>query len=206
MAREYLRQMLTPNVRLAQRQYYGRSYPDQGARSVADPLGLDELAFIAERDSFYMATVTENGWPYVQHRGGPRGFLVALSGTRLAFADYGGNRQLISVGSVGVEPRISLLLMDYPMRRRLKILGKAGVLDVRDHPELIALTSPRGGHAAEPERIIRIDVHAWDWNCPKFITERYTMDEIAALTKPLHERIAALESELRESRRARQTQ
>jgi predicted pyridoxine 5'-phosphate oxidase superfamily flavin-nucleotide-binding protein len=188
--------MLTPSVRAAQREYYDRVYPDLGSAAAAEPLGPDELAFVAERDSFYLATVTESGWPYVQHRGGPKGFLVALSPTQLAFADYGGNRQLISVGSVTKDSRVSLFLVDYPARTRLKILGHAEVLDARRHPELSAATAPPGGHAAEPERFVRIDVHASNWNCPKFLTERYTKAEIAELTRPLHERIAALEAEL----------
>lgn len=201
MAREYLRQMLTPSVREAQTRAYGRAYPDLGPDSAAEPLGPDELAFLAERDSFYLATVTENGWPYVQHRGGPRGFLVALSPTELAFADYGGNRQLISTGSANVNPRASLFLMDYPGRQRLKILGHLEVLAADQHPDLVARTAPPGGHAAQPERIVRIAVHASDWNCPKFITERYTRDEIEVLVRPLRERIAALEAELAAARR-----
>lgn len=196
MAREYLRQMLTPSVRAAQRHYYDRSYPELGKASQPEPLGPDELAFLAERDSFYLATVTEDGWPYVQHRGGPKGFLVPLSATQLAFADYGGNRQLISVGSLGKDPRTSLFLMDYPGRTRLKILGRSGVLDARDHPDLVAAIAPPGGHPATPERIVRIDVQAADWNCPKFITERYTRAEIEPLLRPLQARIAQLEAEL----------
>jgi uncharacterized protein len=196
MAREYFREMLTPSVRAAQQRYYERSYPDQGQRSAAEPLGPDELAFVAARDSFYMASVTEHGWPYLQHRGGPKGFLVALSPTALAFADYGGNRQLISVGSIDRDPRVSLFLIDYPTRTRLKILGRAAVLDAREHPELLAVTAPPRGHAAIPERIVRIDVHASDWNCPKFITERYTRAEIEPLLQPLRARIAELEQQL----------
>jgi len=196
MAREYLRQMLTPSVRAAQQTYYDRSYPDQGPEPVKESLGPNELAFLAERDSFYMATVTEDGWPYLQHRGGPKGFLVANSATELLFADYGGNRQLISVGSVQQEPRISLFLMDYPNRTRLKILGTCEVLDAREHLELVAKSAPPGGHSAAPERIFRIQVHATDWNCPKFITERYTRVEVARLMKPLQERIEELEAQL----------
>lgn len=204
MAREYLRRMLTPAVRAAQQHYYARSYPDQGTAAAAEPLGPDELAFVAARDSFYLATVTEDGWPYVQHRGGPRGFLVALSPQRLAFADYGGNRQLISVGSVAKDARTSLFLMDYPARTRLKILGRATVHDARDRPDLVAATAPPGGHAAAPERVVVVDVVAADWNCPKFITERYTRAETEPLLRPLQQRIAALEAELAAARGAKQ--
>lgn len=196
MAREYLRRMLTPSVRAAQTHYYGRSYPDQGTEPLEERLGPDELAFVAQRDSFYLATVTEDGWPYLQHRGGPPGFLVADGATTLLFADYGGNRQLISAGSVQREQRVSLFLMDYPARTRLKILGTAEVLDAREHPDLVERSAPPGGHAATPERIFRIRVVATDWNCPKFITERYTRPEIAQLMKPLQQRIQELEQQL----------
>jgi predicted pyridoxine 5'-phosphate oxidase superfamily flavin-nucleotide-binding protein len=196
MAREYLRQMLTPSVRAAQQTYYDRSYPDQGTHSIKEALGPNELAFLAERDSFYMATVTEDGWPYMQHRGGAKGFLVANTPNELLFADYGGNRQLISAGSVQQEPRVSLFLMDYANRTRLKIIGTCEVLDARKHPELAALAAPPGGHAAEPERVFRIHVHAEDWNCPKYITERYTRVEIAELMTPLQERIKELEAQV----------
>ena len=145
MAREFLRTLLTPSVRAAQQQYYARAYPDQGAASGPDTLGPDELEFVEARDSFYLATISENGWPYVQHRGGPAGFLTSPSPRELAFADYGGNRQLISVGSLAQNPRVCLFLMDYAARTRLKILGDAEVLDARQHPDLVASTAPPGG-------------------------------------------------------------
>mgnify|MGYP003675459146 CR=1 FL=1 len=198
MTREYLRQMLTPSVRAAQQTYYGRAYPYQGSESIKEALGPNELAFLTERDSFYMATVTEDGWPYMQHRGGPKGFLIANTAHELLFADYGGNRQLISAGSVQKEPRVSLFLMDYPNRTRLKIIGTCEVLDAREHPELAAKAAPPGGHASDPERIFRIEVQAGDWNCPKHITERYTRVEIATLMKPLQERIQELEAQLKQ--------
>ena len=197
MAREFLHTLLTPTVRAAQRRYYGRSYPEQNGPEQTEPLTADEIQFVGERDSFYLATISESGWPYVQHRGGPRGFLTTPAPHQLAFADYGGNRQLISVGSLTVNPRVCLFLMDYANRTRLKILGTAEVLDARNHAELVAATAPPGGHAAAPERVIRITVHAYDWNCPKFITPRFTAEEFEAAVAPLHARIAELESQLR---------
>lgn len=194
MAREFLRTLLTPAVRAAQRHYYGRGYPDHGSASQAEPLTADEIAFAAERDSFYMATISESGWPYMQHRGGPRGFLTSPSPHQLAFADYGGNRQLISVGSLAQNPRVCLFLMDYGNRTRLKILGTAEVLDARDHPEPVAATAPPGGHASAPERVLRITVHSYDWNCPKFITPRFTAEEVETAIAPLRARIAELEA------------
>lgn len=195
MAREFLRTLLTPAVREAQRHYYGRSYPELGDASEPEPLTADEVQFAAERDSFYLATIGESGWPYVQHRGGPRGFLRALSPQQLAFADYGGNRQLISVGSLQKNPRVCLFLMDYAQRTRLKILGTAEVLGASAHPDLVAATAPPGGHASPPERVVRIAVHSYDWNCPKFITPRFTADEFEAAVAPLRERIRQLEAQ-----------
>lgn len=196
MAGEFLRTMLTPLVRQAQQRWYGRAYPDRGGASQPDELGPEEVAFVGQRDSFYLATVAENGWPYVQHRGGPPGFLRVLSPRELAFADYGGNRQLISVGGLANDARVCLFLMDYPARTRLKVLGRAMVQDAREAGELVAAVAPPGGHAAPVERVVRIDVHAFDWNCPKFIVPRYTAAEVAAVTGPLEERIKELEKEL----------
>lgn len=200
MAREFLRTLLTKHVRDAQKHYYGRGYPELGETSEPEPLTEDEVQFAAARDSFYLATIGESGWPYVQHRGGPRGFLRAISDRHLVFADYGGNRQLISVGSLSHDPRVCLFLMDYSQRARLKILGKAEVLDARTHPDLVAASAPPAGHAATPERVIRIEVHSYDWNCPKFITPRFTAEEFEAAVAPLRARIAELEA--RERQRA----
>lgn len=200
MAREYLRRLLTPAVRDAQRHYYGKPYPEMPGDGAREPLGPTERAFVAARDSFFMATVTEAGWPYMQHRGGPEGFLVALSPEELAFADYGGNRQLITAGSLGRDARTSLFLIDYANRARLKILGRARVFDAREHPDLVQRTEPPGGHAGTPERVVRIAVEAADWNCPQHITRRFTQQQVEAavrtLTDPLQARIAELEAEL----------
>ena len=197
MAREFLRTLLTENVRKAQARYYGRAYPDLGPAGRPDMLTADEIEFVHARDSFYMATVTEDGWPYVQHRGGPKGFLKALSPSQLLFADYGGNRQLITVGSLAANPRVCLFLMDYAGRARLKILGSATVLDPREHQDLVDASAPPGGHAAPVERLVRIEVKSFDWNCPKFITPRYTADEVEHAVAPLKARIAELEARLK---------
>ena len=196
MAREFLRTLLTPAVRAAQRRYYGRAYPELGATSESEPMTPEAIAFVRARDSFYLATISENGWPYIQHRGGPVGFVTAPSPSQLAFADYGGNRQLISVGSLGENPRVCLFLMDYPARTRLKVLGLAEVLDAREHAELVASLAPPGGHAAPVERIVRVQVQSYDWNCPKFITPRFTSEEVEAVVGPMRARIAELEEKL----------
>jgi hypothetical protein len=195
MADKYLELMVTPAVAQAQEHYFGRAIDMSGQRQ-RDALTEDETSFIEARDSFYMATVTETGWPYLQHRGGQPGFLRVLNPATLAFADYKGNRQLISTGNLAANDRVSLFLMDYPQRTRLKILGHARVEDARQHPDLVA-------QLAEPElqrkveRVFLIDVVSFDWNCPQYITPRFTESEVKAAVAPLQQRIAELEAALK---------
>lgn len=194
MAKKYLDLMLTDSVRRAQRQYYGRAGNIVGAPEL-DPLGQDEAEFIAARDSFYLGSISETGWPYIQHRGGPHGFLRVANETTLAFADYRGNRQLLTTGNLSVSNRVSLFLMDYKNRARLKILGHAHIEDAHAHPELVAqLADPTMRSAVE--RLVFIDVVSFDWNCPKYITPRYSIDEVEELAGSLKARIAELETEL----------
>ena len=195
MAGRYLETYFTPRVLAAQRQYFGRSQnvPPQPER---DPLTDEEHVFIGARDSFYLATISENGWPYVQHRGGPAGFLRVVSPTQLAFADYQGNRQMLTTGNLAANARIALFLMDYPRRERLKILGHARTEDARAHPELVAqLAEPEARGIVE--RLFFIEVLSFDWNCPKYITPRYTAAEVEEAVAPLKERIAELEAQLK---------
>lgn len=137
-----------------------------------------EADFIAERDSFYMATVNSDGWPYVQHRGGPRGFLKLLDAKTLGFADFSGNRQYVSVGNLAGEDRVSLFLMDYPNRRRLKVFARAEIRSADD--ALAERLNPRAPRA-RVERLVLFHVAAFDWNCPQWITPRYTADELQDL-------------------------
>ena len=142
------------------------------------------------------ATITESGWPYIQHRGGPQGFLRVISPTQLAFADYKGNRQMLSTGNLAANDRVALFLMDYPRRERLKILGHARVEDARQHAELVAkLAEPEVHRLAE--RLFFIEVISFDWNCPKYITPRYTAAEVEKADEPLKQRIAELEAQLK---------
>ena len=194
MAERFMHTVLTPAVLEAERHYYGRTYPAFDAAPERDALTAGEAEFIANRDSFYMATITESGWPYLQHRGGPKGFLRVTGPNELMFADHGGNRQMISVGSLAANDRVNLFLMDYPARERLKILGRARVLDARQHPDLVQKVAPPGGHVTKVERIFVIDVLSYDWNCPKFITPRFTAAEMDAAMAPLKARIAELET------------
>jgi len=195
MADKYLELMVTPSVAEAQNHYYGLSVDprNDGGRDV---LTADEESFIASRDSFYLATVTETGWPYVQHRGGSPGFLRMVAPNTLAFADYKGNRQLLSTGNLAMNDRVSLFLMDYPQRARLKILGHARVEDARRHPELVAQFAEPEVHRIV-ERVFFIEVVSFDWNCPKYITPRYTAAEVEEALAPLRQRIVQLEAELK---------
>ncbi|MET0310129.1 MAG: pyridoxamine 5'-phosphate oxidase family protein [Sphingomonas sp.] len=154
----------------------------------------NEAAFIGDRDSFYMATVSETGWPYVQHRGGPRGFLKLVDERTLAFADYRGNRQYISLGNLAADDRVSLILMDYPRRARLKIFAHVEVVAPDADPELAALVEDMA-YKAKIERIFRLRLETFDWNCPQHITPRFTEAEIAEAVRPLRERVALLEAE-----------
>ena len=194
MTGRYLENHFTPQVLEAQELYYGRSQQIT-PQPERDLLTEEEVAFIAQRDSFYMATVASNGWPYIQHRGGPQGFLKVIEPNVLAFPDYRGNRQLLSTGNVASNNRVALFLMDYPRRERLKLMGYARVIDVREDPELAArVTEP--GMLKSVERIFRVEVVSYNWNCSQHITPRFTEEEVREATKPLLERIAKLEAEL----------
>ena len=197
MALRFAELMFTPAVkaeqeRLGSRTAYARAErPEAPAR---DRFGAAEATFIALRDSLYMASVTETGWPYVQHRGGPPGFLKVLDERTLGFADFRGNRQYVSLGNLKGDDRVALFLMDYPHRRRLKVLGHAREVDAAAEPELVAkLADP--GYGAVVERGIAITLEGFDWNCPQHITPRFTEAEVQAAVAPLLERLHAAEAE-----------
>ena len=196
MALKYLATTFTPAVSAAQAHYYGRAQKLLAAPD-RDALSADEIDFLSARDSFYMSTVTENGWPYVQHRGGPPGFLKVLGPDQLGFADFGGNRQIISTGNLAASDRAALFLMDYPRKERLKLLGHVRVLDAREHPQLADQLTPTPELRGNVERLFLIDVIAFDWNCPKYITPRYTEAEVETAVAPLKQRIAELEAQLK---------
>ncbi len=155
-----------------------------------------EANFIAARDSFYIASLAETGWPYVQHRGGPRGFLKLLDDQTLAFPDFRGNRQYITLGGTAVHDKVSLILMDYPNRARLKILAQMKSRSLEEDPALAArLALP--DYRALPERAFVLHLHAFDWNCPQHITPRFTGEEIEGALAPVRARMAVLEEENR---------
>ena len=196
MAQTFLHTMFGPGARALQQAAGSRaSYARMEARAGAADLLTDrEADFIAARDSFYMASVSEDGWPYVQHRGGPKGFLRRIAGNRIGFADYRGNRQYLSTANLAADDRVSLFLMDYPNRRRLKLIGHAHGSD--DPADIAALMMP--DYAAEPERAFLIDVIGFDWNCPQHITPRFTEAEIKRGTQPLLDELARLRARVAE--------
>ena len=186
---------ITPSVRNAQAKMGAdHLWQDFKGNRKFDRFTENEAAFIAERDSFYMATVSETGWPYVQHRGGPPGFLKLVDDRTLAFADYRGNRQYISTGNLAADDRVSLFLMDYAHRARLKIYARVETLALDDAPDLTALvTVPE--YKAKLERVFRLRLEAFDWNCPQHITPRFSEPEISEAIRPLRDRLAELEIE-----------
>ena len=196
MAQTFLHTMFGPGARARQlaagsRTSYARMEEDAGQ---ADVLTEREADFIAARDSFYMASVSENGWPYVQHRGGPAGFLRRVRGNCIGFADYRGNRQYLSAANLAADDRVSLFLMDYPNRRRLKLIGHAR--ESVDPADIAALMTC--DYAAEPERAFLIDVIGFDWNCPQHITPRFTEAEIKRGMQPLTDELARLRARVAE--------
>jgi hypothetical protein len=186
---------VTPSVRAAQvANGSAAQWQDVAGDRAFDRFTENEAAFISARDSFYVASVSETGWPYVQHRGGPPGFLKMLDETTLGFADFRGNRQYLTLGNTAADDRVALILMDYPNRARLKILAHMEARDLAAEPELAArLAVP--GYRAKPERAFLLHLAAFDWNCPQHITPRFTTAEIETAIAPLRARLAALEAE-----------
>jgi predicted pyridoxine 5'-phosphate oxidase superfamily flavin-nucleotide-binding protein len=164
-----------------------------------DRIGRGEAAFISSRDSFFLATVSETGWPYVQHRGGPPGFLKVLDETTLGFADFRGNRQYITRGNLDHDERISLFLIDYQLQARMKIFGRARVVELEDDPELVGSLAP-AGHPTRVERGILIDVEAYDWNCKQHIPQLVPLAVARHTVAELTQRIDELEAELAAAR------
>lgn len=181
MTHQFAERMFTENVKHAQTLYGSREQNEHLHQTFGpnDQISNKEAEFIAQRDSLYLSTVGETGWPYVQHRGGPIGFLKVLEPNLIAYADFKGNRQLISTGNSAADGRCSLILVDYVGQRRLKILGHLQMVDVRRTPipelDLVSL----GEYKAKVERVAMIRVVAFDWNCPQHITPRYTEKQLA---------------------------
>ncbi|MDP2149559.1 MAG: pyridoxamine 5'-phosphate oxidase family protein [Afipia sp.] len=187
----------TPTVKKVQEEMGSRS---SYARMESVPAQVNyrlteaEAGFIAGRNSLYMATVSETGWPYIQHRGGPTGFVRVLDESTIGFADFRGNRQYVSVGNLMMDDRVSLFFMDYPNKTRLKLFGRARIIGLDEQAVLSRLEMP--DYRARIERAFVISIDGFDWNCPQHISERYMPEELGAVTAPLMARIAELEAAL----------
>lgn len=197
MGRRFAELAFTPLVKAQQQQHGSRHLYERVERSSdpADQLGPHEQAFIRERDGFYMASVSETGWPYIQFRGGSKGFLRVLDARTIGFADLRGNTQYISVGNLQHEDRVALFFMDYPAQSRLKILGRAKIHEGDAEAERLIETLGVPGEKSPAERALLIHVEAFDWNCPQHITPRYTEEELAKILEPMRRRLDALEAE-----------
>jgi predicted pyridoxine 5'-phosphate oxidase superfamily flavin-nucleotide-binding protein len=197
MGRRFAELAFTPLVKEQQEKHGSRYLYERAERSddPADRLGQREQQFIKERDGFYMASISETGWPYIQHRGGSKGFLRILDDRTLGFADLRGNKQYISMGNLQHDSRVALFLMDYPRQQRLKILGRAEVHEGGETAEKLmpALIVPE--EKTPSERAILIHIDAFDWNCPQHITPRYTMEELEEALAPMRRRLEFLEAE-----------
>ena len=186
---------ITPSVRAAQQQMGADEiWTDFTGHREFDRFSPQEAAFIKQRDSFYIATMSETGWPYIQHRGGPRGFLKLFDEKTLAFADYRGNRQYISTGNLCADNRVCLILMDYPNRARMKIYARVSIVALDEDPELAARLIIEG-YKAKPERIFVLHLEAFDWNCAQHIKPRFTEQEIDQALQPIRRKLEALETE-----------
>lgn len=199
MSAKYGSIAFTPHVAAVQDSYgSGEFYRKHAARGAGhlegDRLTGDVREFLAERDSFYLATVSETGWPYVQFRGGARGFAQVVDEHTIGWADFRGNLQYVSTGNLATNDRVALIAMDYPARRRLKVYGRARVVRAEDEPEIAErLTLPE--HDGVVERAVLVTVEAFDWNCPQHITPRYTAAELDEHLTPTRLRLESLEAE-----------
>ncbi len=193
----YAKLAFTDAVKALQEENGSRhSYDHMEKMQVTDGLSANEIGFIEDQDHFFLASFGENGYPYIQHRGGPAGFLKVLDTQTLAFVDFGGNKQYIMVGNLQTNPNVSLIMVSYPQRARLKIYAKARIVALADDPLLFEKINP-ADYSHRPERMMVLDVQAFDWNCPQHITPRYTMEEIEVAFAPQKTYLAELEAENR---------
>lgn len=196
MARNYASVAFTAEVKALQEKYGSRkAYAHLEKKASKTGLTDFEKNFIQNRDSFYMASSGENGFPYIQHRGGEKGFLRMIDPVTLGFADLRGNKQYISVGNIITNPKVSLILVDYAHQARLKIYAEAETVEIAGRPDLANLIIPQD-YEGIAERIVLLRITAFDWNCPKYITPRYTIEEIYEMVAPLQEHVRELESEV----------
>lgn len=197
MAKNYAELAFTDAVKLLQEKNGSRKGYDRMEKfGIVDGLSENEFSFIKDRNSFYMASMGTNGFPYIQHRGGPKGFLKVLDAKRLGFIDFSGNKQYISVGNVATNKNVSLIMLDYPARARLKIFATAEVVELNNEPELFSLLD-LDDYKYQPERMMVFNIEAYDWNCPQHITPRYTVEEIKESFESQYSLINSLEEEIK---------
>ncbi|MCV2484763.1 pyridoxamine 5'-phosphate oxidase family protein [Flavobacterium sp. SH_e] len=194
----YQKLAFTDAIKKLQEENGSRSaYENMEKRSIVDGLTENEIGFISERDSFYMASYGENEYPYIQHRGGPVGFIKVIDDKTIGIVDFSGNRQYISLGNISNNDKVALFLMSYPQRARLKIYARAKAVELKDNEELYNQLKP-SDYKFRPERMILFEIQAYDWNCPQHITPRFTKEDIEMAFQPQKEYIAKLENTIKE--------
>ena len=197
MALNFAEIAFTDAVKEMQEKHGGRrAYERMEKLNIVDGLSINEIEFIRNQDSFFMASFGASDFPYIQHRGGPKGFLKVLDPKRIAFIDFTGNKQYISIGNLVTNNNVALIMVDYPSRTRLKIYAKAEIIELKDNMELYDLLL-QGDYIFKAERMMLFNIEAFDWNCPQHITPRYTVEDIESALAPQREYIAKLESELK---------
>jgi len=197
MAKNFAEIAFTDAVKKLQEKHGSRkSYDRMEKLNIIDGLTENETTFIQNRDSFYLASIGTNKFPYIQHRGGPKGFIKVLNSKRLGFIDFIGNKQYVSVGNIETNNNVSLIMIDYPTRSRLKIFAKAEVIELKDNPVLLDVLDLED-YKFRPERMIVFNIEAYDWNCPQHIIQRYTIEEINEAFLPQKEYITKLEGEIK---------
>lgn len=200
MAKNFAALAFTDTVKAMQEKLGSRaSYARMERDTYVDGLTENEIDFIAQRDSFYIASFGENSFPYIQHRGGPKGFVKVLDAKRIGFIDFRGNMQYISVGNIATNNNVALIMVDYPAKARLKILARAEIVELKDAPSLYDLLD-FDDYKFKPERMMVLHVEAYDWNCPQHITPRYTVEDIEEAFAGQRNHIAKLEAEVKELR------
>ncbi len=198
MAKNFASLAFTDAVKEMQEKMGSRSsYVRMERDTYIDGLTENEIDFIVNQNSFYIASMGENEFPYIQHRGGPKGFVKVLDEKRLGFIDFKGNMQYISVGNIATNNNVALIMVDYPSRTRLKILARVEIVALKDNPALLDLLD-LGDYKFKPERMMVFNIEAYDWNCPQHITPRYTVEEIENALAPQKAYVAKLETTLKE--------
>lgn len=197
MAKNYAAIAFTDEVKKMQEKFGSRAgYARMEKHKYLDGLTENEAAFIGMQDSFYMATTGENGYPYIQHRGGPKGFVKVLDANRIGFIDFSGNRQFVSVGNLATNNKVAIIMVDYPSRTRLKLYAQANIVDLKEDVDLYAILDLQE-YDFQPERMIVFQIEAYDWNCPQHITRRYTLEQIEGLFNAQSQHIKELEAEIK---------